>query len=215
MAGDDLELRVAWEQHLGRSDTSQRWFDTVVRRHREAGRHYHGIRHVRWMLRHITALESNLADNADIADMGAVVAAAFFHDVVYDPARSDNEAASGRLADIALGELGWEPARRRRVTSMIDATVAHHVDDVDLDTQVLLAADLAVLAADPAGYGDYVRAVRREYAHVTDDDWRTGRSAVLHDLLDRPHLFAPVLGLFDWEHRARANITAELATLHL
>ncbi len=209
MAGDDLELRVAWEQHLGRSDASQRWFDTVVNRHRGAGRHYHGIRHVRWVLRHIATLESN------VADIGAVVAAAFFHDVVYDPARSDNEAASGRLADIALGELGWETERRRRVMAMIDATVAHHVDDIDLDTQVLLAADLAVLAADPAGYGDYVRAVRREYAHVTDDDWRSGRAAVLHGLLDRPHLFAPGLGLVDWEHRARANMTAELATLQV
>jgi len=212
VADDDLELRVAWEQHLGRSHASRRWFDTIVSRYRGAGRHYHDIRHVRWVLRHVATLESRATD---IADIGAVVAAAFFHDVVYDPARPDNEAASARLADIALDELGWEPDRRRRVMAMIDATVAHDVDGADLDTQVLLAADLAVLAADPAGYGDYARAVRREYAHVADDDWRSGRSAVLHGLLDRPHLFAPGLGLVDWEHRARANITAELATLQV
>ncbi len=212
MADDDLELRVAWEQHLGRSPASRRWFDTVVSRYRAAGRHYHDVRHVRWVLRHVAELESQVEE---IDDIGAVVAAAFFHDVIYDPARSDNEAASARLAEIALDELGWEPARRRRIEAMIDATVTHDVDGADLDTQVLLAADLAVLAADPTGYSDYVRAVRREYAHVGDAEWRSGRTQVLHRLLGRGHLFAPGLGLDDWEQRARANITAELATLRV
>jgi predicted metal-dependent HD superfamily phosphohydrolase len=55
--------------------------------------------------------------------------------------------------------------------------------------------------------------VRREYGHVDDAAWRTGRAAVLRALLDRQHLFAPSLGLDDWEARARANLTAELATL--
>jgi predicted metal-dependent HD superfamily phosphohydrolase len=212
VADDDLELRVAWEQHLGRSPASRRWFGTVVSRYRAAGRHYHDVRHVRWVLRHLAALESQVEG---IDDIDAVVAAAFFHDVIYDPARSDNEAASARLADVALDELGWEPRRRRRTMAMIDATVTHDVDGADLDTQVLLAADLAVLAAEPARYSDYVTAVRREYAHVGDEDWRSGRTHVLHRLLERGHLFAPGLGLEDWEHRARANITAELATLQV
>ena len=83
----------------------------------------------------------------------------------------------------------------------------------DADTCALLAADLAVLAAPPARYDDYVRMIRREYTHVSDDDWRVGRGAVLRNFLERDHLFAPTLGLDEWEQRARANITAELATL--
>jgi predicted metal-dependent HD superfamily phosphohydrolase len=55
--------------------------------------------------------------------------------------------------------------------------------------------------------------VRREYAHVDDAGWRTGRSAVLRTLLARPRLFAAELGLDEWERRARANITSELAVL--
>ncbi len=96
---------------------------------------------------------------------------------------------------------------------MIMATIDHDVDEAEIDTQVLLAADLAILATEPARYSNYVTAVRREYAHVDDDQWRVGRSAVLRGLLDRPHLFAPALELSSWERRARANITAELATL--
>ena len=70
-----------------------------------------------------------------------------------------------------------------------------------------------MLAAEPARYADYATAVRREYAHVGDDGWRDGRSAVLTALLGRPHLFPPGSASDDWERRARANLTAELAVL--
>lgn len=209
MADNDLELRIAWQRHLGRTPASMAWFDSVVSRYRQPGRHYHSIRHVRWVVRHVTAL----APAAN--DLSAVIAAAFFHDAVYDPTRADNEAASAQLAERALAELSWEPERCQRVAELILATIDHDITDdrCDSDTQVLLAADLAVLAAEPARYSDYVRAVRREYAHVSDDDWSVGRSAVLRGLLGRRHLFAPALDLNAWEQRARANLTAELATL--
>lgn len=207
MADDDLELRIAWQQHLGRSPVASEWFDSVLSRYRRADRHYHDRRHVRWVVRHVNEL------GAHTGDLSAVIAAAFFHDAVHDTTRSDNEQISAELAERALTELEWPPRRRRHVADMILATVDHAVEHADIDTQVLLAADLAVLAAEPARYGDYVRAVRREYAQVDDRDWRVGRSAVLRRLLDRRHLFAPGLGLGDWEQRARANMAAELATL--
>lgn len=205
MPGDDLELRLAWQQHVGRSPAAERWFESLLARHREPSRHYHGTRHVRWVVRHAIAL------GAHAADVGAVVAAGFFHDAVYDVARHDNEAASARLAVTALREIGWDRGRTERVAALIEATGDHRSSGGDSD--VLLAADLAVLASDPARYGDYVRAARREYAHLDDATWRTGRAAVLERLLAREHLYAPRLGLDTWERRARANLAAELASL--
>ena len=95
---------------------------------------------------------------------------------------------------------------------MILATAHHDPAGTTVDDAVLFAADLAVLAAEPAGYSDYVRNVRREYAHVSDARWVTGRSAVLRSFLDRDAIFAPLLGLGEWEQRARGNMTAELVT---
>jgi predicted metal-dependent HD superfamily phosphohydrolase len=209
MAGDELELRVAWQQHIGDSAEAAHWFESVLARYREPGRHYHGVRHVTWVVRHVLSLTRV----TPAADLDVVVAAAFFHDAVYDPVAGDDEAASARLAQRALGEIGWGQERLERVAAMVEATVAHDVDGADHDTCLLLAADLAVLASEPARYGDYATAVRREYAHVDDAGWRSGRAAVLRSLLDRPHLFAPDLGLDEWEARARANLTAELASL--
>jgi len=204
-----LELRVAWERHLGKGPGSRDWFDSVLSRYREPQRRYHDVRHLRWVVRHV----ETLAGGRTVADLDAIVAAAFFHDVIYDPTGRDNETASGRLAVRALTELGWDRHRSAAVEAMIVGTAQHDLDGASVDDAVLSAADLGVLAADPAGYSDYVRNVRHEYRHVSDADWVTGRSALLRSLLERETIYAPFLDLDEWEARARGNITAELDTL--
>jgi predicted metal-dependent HD superfamily phosphohydrolase len=80
------------------------------------------------------------------------------------------------------------------------------------DTAVVLDADLAILAAEPSRYQAYATGVRAEYAHVDDASWRTGRTRVLRAFLERPaiYLTAPMQRQ---EHRARANLAAELSSL--
>ena len=189
MSADEHELRAAWLRCAG--DTHDGWalFDSLLGRHREPQRHYHGVRHVTWVVRHV----EELAVTEPVDDIGAVVVAAFFHDAVYDPQASDNESASARLADRELAALGWDGPRRQRVTTMVEATATHDVPDdpgIDIDTAVLLDADLAVLGSEPASYQAYVAGVRSEYSHVSADDWHTGRTQVLQSFLDRPALYA-------------------------
>jgi len=209
VSGVELELRVAWQRHLGTSAAAAEWFDTVLGAYRAEGRHYHGVRHVAWVVRHVVAI----ADDHPVGDLDATVAAAFFHDAIYEPARHDNESESAAMAERAVREIGWPDGASGHVAAMVMATADHDVAGADRDTAVLLAADLAVLAAEPARYAEYATAVRREYAHVGEGAWRDGRSAVLRSLLARPHLFAPELDLGEWERRARANLTSELASL--
>lgn len=214
MGASDLELRVAWQRHLepgaAPDRTSQPAFESLLARHRDAGRHHHDARHVQWVIRHVL----ELAAHHEVRDLGAVVAAAFFHDSIHDVARDDNEARSAQLAVDSLRDLGWSEERCEHVRAMILAT-EHRAGTpaADTDTAVLVAADLAVLAAEPSAYSDYVRRVRREYAHLDDDEWRSGRRAFVEAFLARPSIFPPHLGLDTWERRARANLAAELAML--
>ncbi|MGH9133302.1 MAG: HD domain-containing protein, partial [Ilumatobacteraceae bacterium] len=139
-------------------------------------------------------------------------------DAIYDPKAAGNEAASARLAERELARLGWDEPRRQRVVAMIDATATHEVpSDVDAelatDVAVLLDADLAVLGSEPASYEAYVAGVRSEYAHVSDGDWREGRTRVLQTFLDRPSLYATATAHELWDARARANLAAEVASL--
>lgn len=210
MTSGDLELRVAWERHVGRTAPAIQSLESLLNRYREPHRSYHDVRHARWVVRHV----DDLAVDHPLDDHGAVVAAACFHDAIYDPIGTDNERASARLASAELERLGWAPDRIDAVAAMIVGTIDHRWEaTTNVDTAVLYAADLGVLAATPAGYSDYVRNVRREYRHVDDASWALGRAAVLRSYLERAAIFAPVLGLATWEARARGNLTAELNSL--
>ncbi len=204
----ELELRRVWHRIAGRG--ADQVLEGLLARHREPHRRYHTATHVMWVCRHV----DRLARAHPLADVDAVRAAALFHDAVYDPRSTTNEHDSADVADRRLAELGWSAARRQRVRSLIEATAGHAAPaDTDTDTAVLLDADLAVLGAPPNDYLAYVAGVRAEYHHVGDDDWRVGRSAVLDGFLARPSIYATTTMRAEREHRARANLRAELATL--
>ncbi len=128
-------------------------------------------------------------------DLATVQLAAWFHDAVYRPDRSENEERSAALAERALPELGVDAARTAEVARLVRLTITHDPAPEDLDGAVLCDADLAVLAGSPEGYAAYAAAVRDEYAFVPDPDFVVGRSAVLRQLLSLPRLFSTPRGV--------------------
>ncbi|NXY99449.1 hypothetical protein HYE82_34780 [Streptomyces sp. BR123] len=167
---------------------------------------------------HTTAHLADVLDRIDIlaphaADPAAVELAAWFHDAVYRPDRSENEERSAALAERALPELGLPEHRTAEVARLVRLTVTHDPAPGDTNGEVLCDADLAVLAGDPDAYAAYVAAVREEYGFVPEDAFRAGRAAVLRRLLDLPRLFRTPHGTAHWEARARRNLAAELADL--
>ncbi len=212
-ARDELAIALAWQQHVGDDVGPSSVLERAINRYREPWRVYHGVGH---LIRVVQAIDEVVRDAPATAihDRGTVVAAAVFHDAVYEPGRVDNEAASAALALRELTTLpGWTPERAARVAAMIEHTAGHRQCDDGPDTDVLIAADLAILAASPARYAEYCTGIRREYPDADDDAWAAGRSTVLRNFLDREAIFPVRLGLTSWEHRARANMTAEIASL--
>ncbi|WP_412077237.1 hypothetical protein ACLF6K_20665 [Streptomyces xanthophaeus] len=173
----------------------------------EPQRRYHTTAHLTDVLLRIDLLEQYAADPA------AVRLAAWFHDAVYRPDRSENEERSAALAERALPELGVDPARTAEVARLVRLTVTHDPAPGDTNGEVLCDADLAVLAGAPEAYAAYAAAVRAEYGFVPDDAFRTGRAAVLRQLLDLPRLFRTPYAVTQWEAPARANLAAELDSL--
>ena len=179
----------------------------LVAAYGEPARRYHSLAHLADVLTRVDTL-------ADVAvDLDVVRLAAWFHGAVYDPAATDNEERSAELATEVLRRLRVAPSAVAEVARLVRLTASHDPGPDDRDGAVLCDADLGVLALDPEGYAAYVAAVRAEYGHLSDGAWRSGRSAVLRGLLDRPHLFATSLGRDRWEAAARANVSAELAAL--
>jgi predicted metal-dependent HD superfamily phosphohydrolase len=183
--------------------------DNLLARWQEPQRHYHTLAHLTAVLDHIDVLEKH-ADDPDVVRL-----AAWFHDAVYLPDRSENEERSARLAERALPEAGVPEAKTAEVARLVRLTVTHDPADDDRDGQVLCDADLAILAAPPSAYAAYTAAVREEYHFVPGDAFRAGRAAILRQLLDLPRLFRTPYGQAEWEATARYNITSELEMLSL
>lgn len=203
-------FEALWTRSVGAGDPAPVW-DRLDAGYGDSGRAYHGWAHVAAML---TGLEAAKAE-PEFARLrfDAVELAAFFHDAVYDPRRSDNEAASAALfaehagAAPALGTEGVE-----RVRALILAT-AEHGASPDPATRLLIDLDLAILGAAPEAYAAYAQATRREYAHVPDALWQLGRSAVLRRFLDRETIFQTQFFVRRFEAPAGANLAGELEAL--
>lgn len=180
--------------------------EELVRAYAESHRYYHTLDHIADLLR---LLESH----GGVSDADAVKLAILFHDVVYDPARHDNEAASANLAVKRLSSLGFAPQLIGRVERYIQAT-QHDVAlqaRVDVDLDMLLDFDLSVLAAPSDRYRLYALAIRREYAAVPDTLYRPGRRRVLEGFLARPRIYRTERLRALWEAPARANLSGEIA----
>ncbi|UFU07223.1 DUF4031 domain-containing protein [Ruania halotolerans] len=140
----------------------------------------------------------------------AVLLAAWFHDAVYQGRAGQDERDSAALAEQSLPRAGVSAAETAEVVRLVLVTTTHQVAPGDANAALLVDADLAVLARDAAGYLEYLRQVRSEYAHVTDADFAAGRAAVVRQLLRLDPLFHTVRGRAQWEAAARTNLRSEL-----
>lgn len=203
MSGVDFD---AWTALVGDSPTSRTEWAAVVGAWSEPHRSYHDLAHLAAVL----GIVDELAGHA--ADPVAVRLAAWYHDIAYDPQRSDNEEVSAARARIGL--LGLvDDATVAEVERLVLLTAGHDPEPDDADGAVLCDADLAVLASPPAAYAGYASAVRTEYGHLSDEQFTAGRIAVLEQLLALPELFRVPVAAERWTEPARANLTAELTLL--
>jgi predicted metal-dependent HD superfamily phosphohydrolase len=188
---------------------AQAVLDELVRAYSERHRHYHTIEHVASLLR---LLDEH---GQGVLDRNAVALAILFHDVVYDPARHDNEQASADLAGERLAPLGFPDQLIAKVKGYILATQhgqsAPTINDADL--ALLLDLDLSILAAAPAAYRAYAQAIRREYAYIPGVLYRLGRRRILEGFLARERIYRTDQLHALWEEPARANIGGEMAEL--
>jgi predicted metal-dependent HD superfamily phosphohydrolase len=195
----------AWSRLAGNSPTSRTEWAAVVAAWSEPHRRYHDLAHLAAVL----GLVGELAPAA--ADPDAVRLAAWYHDIVYEPERGDNEQVSGERARAGLRGLVTDD-RLDEVVRLVLLTAGHDPVPGDTNGAVLCDADLAVLAAPPESYAAYASAVRLEYGHLSDGEFTGGRIAVLEHLLALPALYRTDAAQ-PWTDTARANLTAEVTLL--
>jgi predicted metal-dependent HD superfamily phosphohydrolase len=196
----------AWALLAGDSPTSRTEWAAVVGAWSEPHRRYHDLAHLAAVLGIIGELAGA------VADPDAVRLAAWYHDIAYDPERTDNEEVSAARARAGLRGLVPD-ARVDEVERLVLLTAGHDPAPDDANGAVLCDADLAVLAGPPDAYAVYASAIREEYGHLSDAEFTTGRIAVLEHLLALPALYRTPEAARQWAEQAAANLTAELTLL--
>ncbi|MBR1088165.1 phosphohydrolase [Bradyrhizobium manausense] len=167
------------------------------------GRHYHNLAHIEDCLAALVQVPGLSAHERDI-----LTEAIWWHDVVYDPTRSDNEELSAELAErhVRAG-ISHEVGRLIRLTKL------HDVAADDRLGAVLISIDLGILGAEPARYDAYADAIRQEFIHVSDADYRAGRAVVLRRFAARAVIYPDAGFAAKYDRRARDNLARELASL--
>lgn len=168
-------------------------------------RAYHNLDHIHNMLERLTESE-RFAEHPH-----RIVLAIWFHDIVYDPTRSDNEVKSAEFWIRKMTPyLLEEPLTWGKIAIL--ATI-NHFPNSDPDIQLLLDLDLVGLGASWEIFQKNSAQIRQEYAHVSDDAFREDRKGFLEKMLERPRLFGTEYWHNLLEKRAKENLRRAIQCL--
>jgi len=133
--------------------------------------------------------------------------AIFYHDVVYDVKRDDNEKQSALLAKKRLEELSVPSMLIEEVSQLIIETKIHKA--FSKLNALFLDADLSILGSSQKRYKEYTQNVRKEYAFYDDTTYFSGRKKVLESFLDKERIYESRYFYDKYERQARVNILME------
>lgn len=204
-----LNLETEWQTVLQRycSDDLKidEIFQLLVEKYCEKHRAYHNLSHVSYLLEESKKVE--------FEDFDVVFLATWFHDVIYEPKRNDNETESAKLAVELLQKLNIPNDKIAKIEKNILATQTHSAENLDNDGRIFLDLDLSILGANPEIYLNYSRAIRQEYSHVWNFLYRRGRRKVLESFLKRDVIYFTENLRTRFEKQARLNLANEIKEL--
>ncbi len=181
-------------------------FDDLLNDYFAPQRHYHDFAH-------ITNLLNLLEDNKfRIRDEDVVFFSIWFHDVIYDTWKTNNEEKSADFAYEILRQTSMSPDRIDKVVEYINATKTHTANG-DTDLELFLDFDLSILGAEDSIYDFYARQIRQEFHSYPNFIYNRGRKKALRGLLEKRYIYHSDEFRRQSEAKARGNMQRELDTL--
>ncbi len=204
---DSLEVR--WNKLFSAVENQELvklGFANLVSKYSEKQRHYHTLSHVENCLKQMDLL-SNL-----VSDKFCIEVSIWFHDVIYDPKRSDNEELSAANAQDFLQSIQLSESQIQKITSLILLT-KHPSNPQTDDEKYLIDIDLSILGSSADTYELYETWIREEYAHVPWEKYKEGRKEVLNSFIQTDYLYFSEFFREKYEAQARQNIVRAIRAL--
>ncbi len=148
----------------------------------------------------------------DVNDYDSIILAIWFHDVVYDVRRSDNEEKSAEFAETFLNNISYDKLKIEKIKNLILKTKEHSklYPNEDFDTKLFLDLDLSILGTDDETYKNYAKNIRKEYSFVPDEVYNNARAKILESFLKLEYIFKTENMRMLFEIQARVNIKSEI-----
>lgn len=181
-------------------------FNDLAGRYSEPHRHYHNLNHVSGCLHAYDRIAHRLSDPF------CIEASIWFHDVVYHPKSSINEAQSAEYASDFLSHTQIDPTAISEIERLIRLT-RHPSNPSTEDEKYLIDIDLSTLGAGREQYDRYEVMIRKEYAFLPGLIYRRGRRKLLKAFIDCPYIYRTRYFRERFEIQARANIERALDKL--
>jgi len=181
-------------------------FEKLIQAYSSTGRFYHNLTH----LNHCFSIFDQTRFLAAYPE--EVELAIWFHDVVYDTRRDDNEQRSAKWAEKVISQSGLSSSVAERVSDLILAT-RHRAEVWNTDTQLVADVDLSILGADPELFWRYERNIRKEYAWIPENLFKLRRTEILYSFLSCQYIYhhKQYRGMF--EEKARFNLKQAVENL--
>lgn len=197
---------LSYQLSIPKSD-SHKILDEIIERYTESHRSYHNLSHIYSML--MMAEEYyDFIGNPILFELSI-----WFHDLIYDPSRNDNEEKSAERALELLSPF-LADSFLENLKKMILSTIEHSPILKDHDNELFLDLDMSVLAAETKIYEEYTSAIRKEFNIFSDEIYQTGRISVLEKLIEGDSLFLTQFFKDNFEKQAIGNIKNEIAHLN-
>lgn len=182
------------------------FWNEIEKKYSGRRRHYHTLAHLQSLIGQLNEYRQV------INDWDTLLCSVFYHDIVYNVLKNDNEEKS---ADLAVKRLSILSVPTDKVTSchkQILATKSHLFSDND-DTNLFIDADLSILGQSPGVYQHYCLQIRKEYSIYPDIVYKPGRKKVIIHFLRMQRIFKTAQFYDKYELQARENLQSELNTL--
>jgi predicted metal-dependent HD superfamily phosphohydrolase len=166
-------------------------------------RFYHNLSHLNNLLFQLLQVKDK------IENWETILFTLFYHDIVYNSLKSDNEERSAKLAEKRMKQINVPTEFIEKCKSQILAT-KKHLDNLDLDTNFFTDADLSILGQDNETYKVYFQNVRKEYSFYPDLLYNPGRKKVLKHFLEMDRIYKTDYFYAKFESQAKLNLQYEL-----
>ena len=183
-----------------------KFWNEVEANYSKKNRYYHTLQHLDNLLEQLNEIK------VEIKDQHAVLFALYYHDIIYDPLRHNNEDKSAALAEKRLKQIPVPETIIEHSKTIILAT-KNHLLSGDNDTNIFTDADLSILGSGWNEYLVYSKQIREEYSIYTDLVYYAGRRKVLQHFLDMERIFKTNYFFERLEAKARQNLQMEFGQL--